>query len=82
MHAPGGARGGVCGRRPRRGPPLADARVRTTEAQTIADRDGDNRIDVVDNRDGTLSLFGTVLDHAAAPNPGGGDVELLVRAPY
>ena len=30
-------------------------------------------IDVVDNRDGTLSLFGTILDHAAGPNPGSGD---------
>ena len=30
-------------------------------------------IDVVDNRDGTLSLFGTILDHAAAPNPGEGE---------
>ena len=28
-------------------------------------------IDVFDNRDGTLSLFGTILDHAAAPDPGG-----------
>ena len=27
-------------------------------------------IDLVDNRDGTLSIFGTVVDHAAAPNPG------------
>ena len=30
-------------------------------------------IDVVDNRDGTVSLFGTMIDHAAAPNPGDGD---------
>ena len=30
-------------------------------------------IDVVDNRDGTVSLFGTMLDHAAAPNPGDGE---------
>jgi metallophosphoesterase (TIGR03767 family) len=29
-------------------------------------------IDVFDNRDGTLSLFGTILDHAAAPGAGGG----------
>jgi hypothetical protein len=28
-------------------------------------------LDLVDNHDGTLSLFGTLLDHAAAPNPGG-----------
>jgi len=28
-------------------------------------------LDLFDNRDGTLSLFGTVIDHAAAPNPGG-----------
>jgi metallophosphoesterase (TIGR03767 family) len=28
-------------------------------------------IDLVDNRDGTLSLFGTVVDHAAPPEPGG-----------
>jgi metallophosphoesterase (TIGR03767 family) len=28
-------------------------------------------IDLVDNRDGSLSLFGTILDHAAGPNPGG-----------
>ena len=27
-------------------------------------------IDLFDNRDGTLSIFGTVVDHAAAPNPG------------
>jgi metallophosphoesterase (TIGR03767 family) len=32
-------------------------------------------IDVFDNRDGTLSLFGTVLDHAAPPKPGDGPVE-------
>jgi hypothetical protein len=29
-------------------------------------------IDVVDDGDGNLSLFGTILDHAAAPNPGSG----------
>jgi metallophosphoesterase (TIGR03767 family) len=29
-------------------------------------------IDVVDNRDGTLSLFGTVVDHGAPPEPGAG----------
>ena len=29
-------------------------------------------IDVFDNHDGTLSLFGTILDHAAAPDPGNG----------
>jgi 3',5'-cyclic AMP phosphodiesterase CpdA len=28
-------------------------------------------LDLVDNADGTLSLFGTLLDHAAPPNPGG-----------
>jgi metallophosphoesterase (TIGR03767 family) len=28
-------------------------------------------IDVHDNRDGNLSIFTTILDHAAAPNPGG-----------
>jgi hypothetical protein len=28
-------------------------------------------LDLVDNRDGTLSIFTTILDHAAAPNPGG-----------
>jgi hypothetical protein len=27
-------------------------------------------IDIVDNHDGTLSLFTTAIDHAAAPNPG------------
>lgn len=27
-------------------------------------------IDLVDNRDGTLSIFTTMLDHASAPNPG------------
>jgi metallophosphoesterase (TIGR03767 family) len=27
-------------------------------------------LDLVDNRDGTLSIFGTVVDHAGAPNPG------------
>ncbi len=27
-------------------------------------------IDLVDNRDGTVSIFGTVIDHAAAPDPG------------
>lgn len=35
-------------------------------------------IDVFDNRDGTVSLFGTVLDHAAAPNPGGGPASASV----
>jgi hypothetical protein len=30
-------------------------------------------IDLVDNRDGTLSLWGTLLDHAAPPVPGRGD---------
>jgi 3',5'-cyclic AMP phosphodiesterase CpdA len=29
-------------------------------------------LDVVDNRDGTLSLFGTLVDHAAPPEPGSG----------
>jgi hypothetical protein len=29
-------------------------------------------MDVVDNRDGTLSLFGTIVDHAAPPEPGAG----------
>jgi hypothetical protein len=29
-------------------------------------------VDLVDNRDGTLSVFGTIVDHAAAPEPGGG----------
>ncbi|MEJ7717337.1 MAG: hypothetical protein WKF31_04980 [Thermoleophilaceae bacterium] len=28
-------------------------------------------IDLFDNRDGNLSIFGTIVDHAAAPNPGG-----------
>lgn len=28
-------------------------------------------IDIFDNRDGNLSIFGTSIDHAAAPNPGG-----------
>jgi metallophosphoesterase (TIGR03767 family) len=28
-------------------------------------------LDLLDNRDGSLSIFGTILDHAAAPNPGG-----------
>jgi hypothetical protein len=27
-------------------------------------------IDLVDNRDGTLSIFGTVVDHGGAPDPG------------
>jgi hypothetical protein len=27
-------------------------------------------IDLVDNRDGTLSLFGTIVDHEAPPEPG------------
>jgi metallophosphoesterase (TIGR03767 family) len=27
-------------------------------------------LDLVDNRDGTLSLFGTIVDHAAPPEPG------------
>jgi 3',5'-cyclic AMP phosphodiesterase CpdA len=30
-------------------------------------------IDVFDNHDGTLSLFGTIVDHAAPPEPGGPD---------
>jgi 3',5'-cyclic AMP phosphodiesterase CpdA len=29
-------------------------------------------IDVFDNHDGTLSLFGTIVDHAGAPEPGAG----------
>lgn len=29
-------------------------------------------IDLVDNRDGTLSLFGTIVDHDGPPQPGGG----------
>ena len=29
-------------------------------------------LDLVDNRDGTLSLWGTLLDHAAGPDPGSG----------
>lgn len=29
-------------------------------------------IDVADNCDGTLSIFGTLVDHAGAPNPGNG----------
>jgi hypothetical protein len=29
-------------------------------------------LDLVDNRDGTLSLWGTLLDHAAGPDPGPG----------
>jgi hypothetical protein len=28
-------------------------------------------LDLVDNRDGSLSIFGTLLDHNSAPNPGG-----------
>ena len=28
-------------------------------------------IDLFDNRDGNLSIFGTMVDHAAAPDPGG-----------
>jgi len=28
-------------------------------------------LDLVDNRDGTLSIFGTLLDHNGVPNPGG-----------
>jgi len=28
-------------------------------------------IDLVDNRDGNLSIFGTIVDHGAAQNPGG-----------
>ncbi len=28
-------------------------------------------LDLVDNLDGTLSIFGTLLDHNSAPNPGG-----------
>ena len=28
-------------------------------------------IDLVDNRDGTLSIFGTLIDHTGTPNPGG-----------
>jgi metallophosphoesterase (TIGR03767 family) len=35
-------------------------------------------IDVFDNNDGTLSLFGTILDHAAAPNPGGEEASASV----
>jgi hypothetical protein len=30
-------------------------------------------IDVFDNHDGTLSLFGTIVDHSAPPNPGAPD---------
>lgn len=28
-------------------------------------------VDLVDNRDGNLSIFATIVDHGAAPNPGG-----------
>lgn len=28
-------------------------------------------LDILDNRDGTLSIFGTIIDHAAAPRPSG-----------
>jgi len=31
-------------------------------------------IDLFDNRDGTLSIFGTMLDHAAPADPGGSDL--------
>ncbi len=31
-------------------------------------------IDLFDNRDGTLSIFGTILDHAAPADPGGSDL--------
>jgi metallophosphoesterase (TIGR03767 family) len=30
-------------------------------------------IDLFDNRDGTLSIFGTIIDHASGPDPGGSD---------
>jgi 3',5'-cyclic AMP phosphodiesterase CpdA len=30
-------------------------------------------LDVFDNHDGSLSIFGTIVDHAAAPEPGGPD---------
>ena len=29
-------------------------------------------LDIVDNQDGSLSIFATIVDHAAAPNPGDG----------
>ena len=32
-------------------------------------------LDVFDNREGTLSIFTTVLDHAADPRPGGADAD-------
>lgn len=39
-------------------------------------------VEVVDNRDGTLSLFTTVLDHAspATPGSGGASIDLAARA--
>ena len=36
-------------------------------------------LDLVDNRDATLSIFTTILDHAAAPNPGGSDASSSAR---
>ena len=36
-------------------------------------------LDIVDNRDGTLSIFGTIVDHAAPPEPGGGAATGSVR---
>jgi len=39
-------------------------------------------VEIVDNRDGTLSLFSTVLDHAspATPGPSGGYLDLASRS--
>ena len=36
-------------------------------------------LDLVDNRDGTLSIFATILDHASAPNPGGDGASASAR---
>ncbi len=55
------------------------------EIETAAEIDFPNQnrlIEVMDNRDGTLSLFGTILDHAgpiAAPPPGTPGTAMSVR---
>ena len=36
-------------------------------------------LDLVNNEDGTLSIFTTIIDHAAGPNPGGGHASSSAR---
>ena len=60
----------------------APARGRFWEVNTAAHIDWPQQsrvLDLVDNRDGTLSIFGTVIDHGAPENPGAGPAGESVR---